>query len=134
MTPGHKPLRTSRKAKDGPRQAQTYRDPRRNADRAKGWPEATFAKTRPFATAVLIPLNRSRKWPHADSYVRARWLSRRLKEFSMSLRRLNRRIKTLAEKDKPGTIGRHITKRLRCDAYHNAVWEFHFTKGWRRRA
>lgn len=49
-----------------------YRGSRRNADRIKGWPEATFAKSRPLAPSKFIPLNRSQKWPRAKSYAHAR--------------------------------------------------------------
>lgn len=55
-----------------PRKASSYRGARRNADRIKGWPEATFAKSRPIAPSRFIPLNRSGKWPRAKSYAHAR--------------------------------------------------------------
>ncbi len=63
-----------RKAKH-PRAAATYRGARRNADRVKGWPEATFAKQRPLTASRYIPLNRSARWRHADSYAQAREMS-----------------------------------------------------------
>lgn len=47
----------------------------------------------------------------------------------MSLRRLNRKIKTLAAKGKPGLPRRHVTKRI--DA-KGKLREFHATKGWGR--
>jgi len=57
------------------REASTYRGARRNADRIKGWPTATFAKSRPLAKPMLIPLNRSDRWPRAGSYEYARQIS-----------------------------------------------------------
>jgi hypothetical protein len=55
-----------------PRKASSYRGARRNADRVKGWREATFAKSRPLAHPINIPLNRSQKWRRAKSYAHAR--------------------------------------------------------------
>lgn len=55
-----------------PRQGRSYRGARRNFDRIKGWPDATFAKSRPLARSINIPLNRSDKWPRAKSYAYAR--------------------------------------------------------------
>jgi hypothetical protein len=62
---------------EGPRDASTYRGARRNADRIKGWPEATFAKSRPLAPpfALGVPLNRSRNLPRAKTYAEAREIS-----------------------------------------------------------
>jgi hypothetical protein len=57
------------------KKASDYRGARRNADRAKGWPEATFAKSRPLASPIFIPLNRSDRWPRAKSYTYAREIS-----------------------------------------------------------
>jgi hypothetical protein len=58
-----------------PREASSYRGARRNVDRSKGWPEATFAKQRPLAQSRLIPLNRSDRWPRAKTYRYAREIS-----------------------------------------------------------
>src|SRR6185312_14874549 len=55
--------------------ASSYRGARRNADRLKGWPNATFAKSRPLAPSKFIPLNRSKKWTTARSYRQAREMS-----------------------------------------------------------
>jgi hypothetical protein len=55
-----------------PRAGKTYRAARRNDDRKRGWPEATFAKSRPLASHRFIPLNRSQNWPRANSYEHAR--------------------------------------------------------------
>jgi hypothetical protein len=57
------------------REASSYRGARRNADRIKGWPEATFAKSRPLARSRFIALNRSDKWPRAKNYRYAREIS-----------------------------------------------------------
>ena len=46
-----------------------------NVDRIKGWPEATFAKSRPLASPRFIPLNRSLNWRRAKSYAHAREIS-----------------------------------------------------------
>jgi hypothetical protein len=61
-----------------PRAADDYRGARRNVDRIKGWPSATFAKSRPLAPtfAFGVALNRSRKLPRAKTYVEAREISR----------------------------------------------------------
>lgn len=47
----------------------------------------------------------------------------------MTLRRLFRTPKTLAQKGKPGAIARHVIQRVHPDG---TLREFHFTKGWRR--
>jgi hypothetical protein len=52
----------------------------------------------------------------------------------MTLRRFNRKIKSRAEKGKPGQMARHIVLRVRPGEPNNRMWEFHFAKGWRRRA
>lgn len=57
------------------KKASDYRGARRNADRVKGWPEATFAKSRPLARPRFIPLNRSQRWPRAKTYAYAREIS-----------------------------------------------------------
>jgi hypothetical protein len=54
-----------------PRDASDYRGAQRNADRIKGWPSATFAKSRPLAPAFGAPLNRSQNLPHAKTYAKA---------------------------------------------------------------
>lgn len=56
------------------RQASDYRGARRNAGRIKGWPAATFAKSRPLASSFRpgALLNRSPNWPRAKSYAHAR--------------------------------------------------------------
>lgn len=68
----------TRRKGDGPRDASTYRGARRNADRAKGWPSATFAKSRPLAVEFGVRLNRSRHLPRATSYARAAEISKAL--------------------------------------------------------
>jgi hypothetical protein len=62
------------------RKAETYRGARRNADRVKGWPEATFAKSRPQLDPIWIPLNRSKHLPFANTYERAREIAARKKD------------------------------------------------------
>jgi hypothetical protein len=52
-------------------------------------------------------------------------------EIGMSLRRLNRPVKSLAEKGKPGRMARHITVLINPEGKKQ---EFHATKGWRRLA
>jgi hypothetical protein len=47
----------------------------------------------------------------------------------MSLRRLNRHVKSLAEKGKPGAMARHISVRMHPSG---RKFEWHPTKGWRR--
>jgi hypothetical protein len=49
----------------------------------------------------------------------------------MSIRRLNRKIKTLAEKGQPGSVGRNISVRVHPDGRRR---EWHPRKGWRRLA
>jgi hypothetical protein len=66
---------TKRTSGNGPRPAASYRGARRNADRIKGWPSATFAKSRPLAAPIWIELNRSAKWTRAKSYAYAREIS-----------------------------------------------------------
>ncbi len=61
-----------------PRDASNYRGARRNADRVRGWPSATFAKSRPLAVEFGVPLNRSRHLPRAHSYARAAEISQAL--------------------------------------------------------
>jgi hypothetical protein len=68
-------LEPAKKIKKPRRDAATYRGARRNADRIKGWPSATFAKSRPLARSISIPLNRSDRWPRAKSYAHAREIS-----------------------------------------------------------
>ncbi len=68
-----KPRRSTKKK--APRAADSYRGARRNDDRVKGWPSATFAKSRPLAHPIFIPLNRSDKWSRAKSYAYAREIS-----------------------------------------------------------
>jgi hypothetical protein len=58
-----------------PRQGKSYRGARRNDDREKGWPTATFAKTRPPAKSRGVPLNRSPSLPRAKTYAEAREIS-----------------------------------------------------------
>lgn len=58
-----------------PRSASNYRGARRNADRVKGWPAATFAKSRSLATSRYIPLNRSQNLPRARTYAEAAEIS-----------------------------------------------------------
>lgn len=47
----------------------------------------------------------------------------------MPLRRLNRPIKSLAEKGRPGEFFKHTAPRVHPSG---RVRSFHFTKGWRR--
>lgn len=61
--------------KKSPRIGSSYRHAKRNIDRAKGWPEATFAKQRDLARPMWIHLNRSYRWAHAKSYRYAREIS-----------------------------------------------------------
>lgn len=58
-----------------PRNSDTYRGARRNADRVKGWPSATFAKSRPLARTRGVALSRSGKWTRAKTYQQAREMS-----------------------------------------------------------
>jgi hypothetical protein len=48
----------------------------------------------------------------------------------MSLRRLNRTVKSRAAKGKPHSINRHMTKRVDGEGQ---LREFHYTKGYRRK-
>lgn len=59
-----------------PRKAGSYRGARRNVDRVKGWPSATFAKSRPLARPGFMGLNRSQHLPRARTYAEAAKISR----------------------------------------------------------
>lgn len=48
----------------------------------------------------------------------------------MSLCRFNRKIKSLAQKGKPGSIARHVVQRSDASGIKR---DFHYTKGWRSR-
>jgi hypothetical protein len=60
-----------------PRAAKSYRCAKRNADREKGWPSATFNKARPLAKSRGVDLNRSQNLPFARNYAEAREISGR---------------------------------------------------------